>query len=351
MRFSALIAAIVFFFNTASAQTAGDYFVTTIGTSWHYNKFILDSNQQKINPEQPVLTFDSLIGMAPILSRDRYIFLSNNIAVSESVQYELSNNTIFRLLDNVLTLDTNVIDIGKRFSGWYPIMNFNKNVNSADTVIRFDTTIVIDTLSLPLQFLVTSTKKTNRSVSVPAGLYLTTPFDVKYKINILLAVPFLGILPVPLVDITDTIYLAKGHWIVKEIQQTTKVPAQSAFSALLPQGIPSFNIPGSVRELNTAAVTAVAAQSISYQNYSLEQNYPNPFNPTTTIQYVLPHTQHVKVTVSDILGKELTVLADCVQNGGSYSIDFNASRLPSGVYFYQLQTDMFTETKKMIIQK
>jgi uncharacterized Ntn-hydrolase superfamily protein len=88
------------------------------------------------------------------------------------------------------------------------------------------------------------------------------------------------------------------------------------------------------------------------ESYSLYQNYPNPFNPATTIRFDITKSENVKLVVYDILGNEVAVLAD-VQNlpAGSYSADFDASALSSGVYVYRLQTDEYTDSKKMILTK
>jgi hypothetical protein len=82
---------------------------------------------------------------------------------------------------------------------------------------------------------------------------------------------------------------------------------------------------------------------------ALRQNYPNPFNPTTTISYILPHRMHVSLKVYDMLGREVTTLVREEQNEGEHVILFNAARLPSGTYFYQLQADDFNETRKLIL--
>jgi hypothetical protein len=85
--------------------------------------------------------------------------------------------------------------------------------------------------------------------------------------------------------------------------------------------------------------------------YSLEQNYPNPFNPVTNINYSIVTGGEVKVSLFDISGKEVDILVNGLQSPGKYSISYNASRLPSGVYFYRIQTENFTDTKKMILVK
>ncbi len=86
-------------------------------------------------------------------------------------------------------------------------------------------------------------------------------------------------------------------------------------------------------------------------DFSLYQNYPNPFNPTTIIKYQLPMFEKIKITVFDVLGREVETLIDDEKPKGSYSIEFNASGLASGIYFYRMQTGSYVETKKLILLK
>src|SRR5574338_362853 len=85
--------------------------------------------------------------------------------------------------------------------------------------------------------------------------------------------------------------------------------------------------------------------------FSLKQNYPNPFNPSTQIKFSLPQSSNVKIIVTDILGKEITTLVNDNLASGNYSVNFNASNLASGIYFYTLITDNFKQSKKMILMK
>ncbi len=87
------------------------------------------------------------------------------------------------------------------------------------------------------------------------------------------------------------------------------------------------------------------------KTYQLYQNYPNPFNPVTTIKYDIVKTQNVKVTIFDILGREITTLVNTQQQPGSYEIQWDASKVASGIYFYQLKTKDYVDTKKMILLK
>ncbi|MBK7254529.1 MAG: T9SS type A sorting domain-containing protein [Ignavibacteria bacterium] len=80
-------------------------------------------------------------------------------------------------------------------------------------------------------------------------------------------------------------------------------------------------------------------------------NYPNPFNPKTEISYEVPAVKSVKLTVYNILGKEMAELVNERQSPGKYKVSFDASDLTSGVYIYKLSTENFTETKRMILIK
>jgi len=93
--------------------------------------------------------------------------------------------------------------------------------------------------------------------------------------------------------------------------------------------------------------------------FSIEQNYPNPFNPSTIIQYAISSRQFVKLTVYDLLGREIEILVNEEKPAGSYEVEFNSSTLSgsvsakggyaSGVYFYQLKAGDYVETKKMVL--
>ena len=85
--------------------------------------------------------------------------------------------------------------------------------------------------------------------------------------------------------------------------------------------------------------------------YSLEQNFPNPFNPTTTIKYQIPQSGFVTLKIFDVLGREVKTLVSGNQVSGMYTVEFNASELPSGVYIYKLSSGNFSEVKKLLLLK
>lgn len=84
---------------------------------------------------------------------------------------------------------------------------------------------------------------------------------------------------------------------------------------------------------------------------TLEQNYPNPFNPLTTFEYSIDAAQHVKLAVYDVLGRQISTLVDGVQSPSTYRVNFDANFLPSGTYFYRLETEGAILTRQMVLIK
>lgn len=124
----------------------------------------------------------------------------------------------------------------------------------------------------------------------------------------------------------------------------------------LPSGGSGINPPGTTAP-PTRFVYDVVTVGISIntneipKSFALYSNYPNPFNPVTRIKFDIPADVKAKLVVYDILGREVSTVIDGELKAGSYSLDFDASNLPSGVYFYRLTTDRFTDTKKMLLIK
>jgi hypothetical protein len=102
--------------------------------------------------------------------------------------------------------------------------------------------------------------------------------------------------------------------------------------------------------LTVLGVGTAHGQSVP-QEFSLNQNYPNPFNPSTIISYQLPSNNHVSLKVYDMIGREVATLVNEVKEAGSYEATFNASKLSSGIYFYQLKSGQFSSVKKMMLIK
>jgi hypothetical protein len=116
----------------------------------------------------------------------------------------------------------------------------------------------------------------------------------------------------------------------------------------------TFNNPEDRIVLNYKATTdpSVSVNEDELLNtYYLFQNYPNPFNPSTRIDYNVGEPGLVQLKVYNVLGVEVATLVDEYKNAGNYSLDFSAAEYSSGVYFYSLSVNDFTQTRKMILEK
>ena len=96
---------------------------------------------------------------------------------------------------------------------------------------------------------------------------------------------------------------------------------------------------------------SVDDNKLTVTDFQLEQNFPNPFNPSTIIKFSLSKTNHVKLVVSDMLGREVATLIDETKSAGNHSVTFNAANLSSGVYLYSLISGDQKITKKMLLMK
>ena len=103
--------------------------------------------------------------------------------------------------------------------------------------------------------------------------------------------------------------------------------------------------------LNYSSVTGVKGEQVQPSNFRLSQNYPNPFNPTTNINYSITNSGHITLSVYNVLGQKVATLVNQEQKAGQYVVNFDASKLASGIYMYTLQSQGVSLTKKMMLLK
>ncbi len=132
---------------------------------------------------------------------------------------------------------------------------------------------------------------------------------------------------------------------VRESENRNNPATQGAEAALFIRAIVGYN-----PNLPVTDVTGVDAEPMP-ADIALEQNYPNPFNPSTVIAYRLDQRRHVRLTVTDALGREVRVLADGAMDAGRQEVSFDAADLPGGMYIARLTTDGLTLTRKMLLLK
>jgi len=155
-------------------------------------------------------------------------------------------------------------------------------------------------------------------------------------------------------------YLATGNYVFRTLDggfNWTKLNLKTNFSAysIYFINVNTGFVGGSHGFIyKTTAGSTIGINQISENipdKLSLFQNYPNPFNPSTNIRYQIANNKFVKITVYDLLGKEIETLVNEKQSPGTYEVTFEGSNYPSGVYFYKLSSGDFSETKKMILIK
>ena len=105
------------------------------------------------------------------------------------------------------------------------------------------------------------------------------------------------------------------------------------------------------RPLSEVITWADPASNPEPSDFSLHQNYPNPFNPTTSIEYALPHAGYVSLRVYNVLGEGVATLVDGQQAAGTLKTTWDASHMPSGVYFYRLTAGEYVQTRKMVLMR
>ena len=108
---------------------------------------------------------------------------------------------------------------------------------------------------------------------------------------------------------------------------------------------------GTSENFSIRGVVTVEDEEAFSRSFNLYPNYPNPFNPSTTISFTLSKSSHISLLIYDIHGREVESLIEGIQPAGSHSIEWNASNLASGVYFYRLTAGEFIQTRKMILIK
>ena len=145
---------------------------------------------------------------------------------------------------------------------------------------------------------------------------------------------------------------------------TSRIPGVTMGTGVNPNSYALYNMVWTVFNKDSAGVSMLYAygKKISTSSirqigtniparYNLQQNYPNPFNPVTLINFDIPRQSKVTLLVYDILGRKTALLLNEVKPAGSYSVQFDASHLTSGIYFYKLDAGTFSEVKKMIVVK
>lgn len=174
------------------------------------------------------------------------------------------------------------------------------------------------------------------------------------------------------IDLTDSLKFNWAHAVYSgytermQVQVSTNGGTTYPFTVFDKSGATLATAPGTTNDFTPSGPSQWGRFSIAMSSiitaihqfgnevpasYGLLQSYPNPFNPVTTISYMIPKTSKVSLKVYDVKGQLIATLFDGTQNAGNFITSFNGSNLSSGVYFYRLVADNFTDTKKMVLTK
>lgn len=143
----------------------------------------------------------------------------------------------------------------------------------------------------------------------------------------------------------------------KKIKLKTSIHNSKKYNIIFLNNIKAANSKGLLKQFNSAVYSS---ENLGKNNNEIEnivtdfylfQNYPNPFNPSTKISYSIPKQNLVELKIYDVLGSEVHSLVNEIKEPGQYEVDFNASHLASGVYFYALKAGDFYQTKKLLLLK
>lgn len=336
------------------AQNASTYFPSSPGYKWYYKNTPLDSLN---NPQTNLATFqvDSFaqnttyngLAASQILSKSGLLSINQNTPYTDTnyLNFQSTNGysylNVLGLIGNLPGIDSVAfINFLRSFEAWYNTYRFSQAVNTNYTIFSRDTTLNLDTISLPLRLSSTGRRLNDETISTVNGSYLCKKFIITFKIDYALLPP---ILYVPIVTLPDTVYIASNIWIAKESSPSINVDLTAI-------GFPfSFTIPGSLKELASGSVGISTLNNSIANQFELSQNYPNPFNPTTTLRFSVKEPGHVKIMVHNTLGQLVSIVADRDYESGVHAISFDAVKLASGVYIYSITVNGFTDLKKMVL--
>lgn len=356
MKKTIIVLSLIIVSGFAYSQNASTYFPSSPGYKWYFKNTPLDS----VNiPQTDLATFeiDSFavnttyngLPASLVLSKTGLTNINQNAPFTDSNYFNFQSTNAYYFL-NVLGLIGSLpiidsvafVEFMRSFEAWYNAYRFSQTVNTNYTLFSRDTTITIDSLTLPLRFSSTGRRLNDQVISTINGNYTAKKFLMTFGISYGLLPPLIYI---PIVTRPDTMYFAQNVWLVRECSPSVNVDLTAI-------GFPvAFSIPGSLKELTTPSTGIISQTSITADDYKLYQNYPNPFNPSTNLEFEIPNSGFVSLKIYNSLGMEIADLVNEKKDAGRYIVTFDGSNYSSGIYFYKLETSEFSETKQMIMLK
>ncbi len=339
------------------SQQTGDYFSGETAPQYTYKVIPLDSLNDPIISDE-FRRRDLFVDVVEYEGKLANIFLTKNAPIDlidiqpylDSLFFHFDGTDGYEyfqtrpLEDFLRSIDSleldpnfNFLNFFRSLEAWYSVYRFSATVNDEYTLLTVDTLFA----GFNMRFEYLGERFPDETINTVLGSFDCKKFLISWKVSVLLP----PLPPIELLSTKDTVWIDPGNefWMVQEI-----VPTNHIDLTLL--GIDPFSIPG-LKTVIIDIITAVDDEELIPTEIILKQNYPNPFNPSTLIQYAIGSRQLISLKVYDLLGNEVAALVNEEKPAGLYEIDFNAFDLTSGVYFYQLKTEGFVETKKMLLLK
>jgi hypothetical protein len=365
MKTKTLLIILVATASTIFAQTASTYFPSQSGYKWNFKSVPLDSLNNLIDS----LTFFAIDSFAVVathkgktadvvLTKRGTENLINSLPYLDSVYYSFENSNgleyfdplaVSDLLGNIdSTIGINFLNFFASLEGWYPYYKMSSTVNQAYQIFKKDTTVIINSQSVPLRFELIGKRFSDESITTEIGTFNCKKFLLERRLSYLVTIPPFPTIAVKILGVEENLWLAPNNWKVKSYIPATNVDLSIA-------GIPAFYVPGLETNILTS-ITDVQPETQIVESFLLLQNYPNPFNPSTKIGYNIPSNvdgkmSNVTLIIYDVLGNEVATLVNEQKVSGYYEVEFNANNLVSGVYIYRLQVGGLTLSKKLILLK
>ncbi len=326
------------FASTLTFSQASNYFPNSIGTTWTFDGVLLGAGDTVISGSQ-YREVDSISSYSAIDGKDAYTIqsrLESGIpSGSGSFAFEGTNALVY-LPSLPPPLDTM---IGLPAAQWLTSFKFNTGIVIPWEIFEWDTTVTLDTITIPAVIKISGEREgLNESVTVPAGTFTAARFNIIEQVGTKVFGFF-----VPLFTMVDTFWIAQNTWIVKHSRSAINFEYPAATDTV------SLTIPGVRRELVAFNPNVVPEEMNLPNGFTLYQNFPNPFNPVTNFQFTINSSQFTILKVFTILGEEVATLVNEKLEPGIRQVQWDASGLPSGVYYYRLSSGNLIETKKLQI--
>jgi len=334
------------------AQNASTYFPASTGYKWYYKNTPLDS----INNPVPALSRYRIDSFAVVTDynglsanvvrlKDNLLSFNQNTPYNDTNYHNFQTTNGWEYLKASMISDTiplpGFLNFLRGLENWYNMYRFANAVNSEYVILQKDTTITIDTLTAPIRVKLRVKRLNDETVSTVNGNYASKKFVSVYGLYYML----LGIIPVTIIEKPDTTWIAQNVWMVKRVSPSANVN-------LTQFGVPlSFSVPGNMYELTNPSIGIQNISTDVPSSYTLNQNYPNPFNSETVIRFAVKSQGNVSLKLYSIEGKEVSSLYNGHRNAGTYEFRYNAGNLPSGVYFYRLDINGYSQTRRMVMTK